>query len=123
MDPDRCSLAFGPDIGGFIGNLDYLGLSGVSADASSSAYPPLVFMVFQLFFAAVTISIVTSAAAERIRLSSYIMFSCLADDCLLPSHPLGLGGDWAQKLGLLDFAGGTVVEICSGDSRHSVLLA
>jgi Amt family ammonium transporter len=70
------SLAFGPDVGGFIGNLDYLGLAGVSADAGTSTYPPLVFMVFQLFFAAVTITIVTSAVAERIKLSSFIVF-CL----------------------------------------------
>src|SRR5512138_3207136 len=70
------SLAFGPDVGGFIGNLDYVGLAGVSADAGSGLYPPLIFMAFQLFFAAVTITIVTSAIAERVKLSSFIVF-CL----------------------------------------------
>ncbi len=43
------SLAFGQDIGGLIGNLDFVGLNGVSAHAGSGTYPPLVFMVFQLF--------------------------------------------------------------------------
>ena len=43
------SLAFGPDVGGFIGNLDYIGLDGVSADAGTGTFPPLVFMIFQLF--------------------------------------------------------------------------
>jgi len=79
------TLAFGPDVGGFIGNLDYLGLAGVSADAGTGTYPPLVFMIFQLFFAAVTITIVTSATAERIKFSSYIVF-CLVWLTLVPSR-------------------------------------
>jgi Amt family ammonium transporter len=109
------SLAFGPDIGGIIGSLDYFGLAGVSADAGSATYPPLVFMVFQLFFAAVTITIVTSAVAERIKLSSYIVF-CLVWLTVVycPLAHWAWGGGWAQDMGLLDFAGGTVVEICSG---------
>ncbi|OPX62758.1 MAG: putative ammonium transporter [Methanoregula sp. PtaU1.Bin006] len=109
------SLAFGPDIGGIIGDLDFLGLSGVSADAGSGMYPQLVFMVFQLFFAAVTITIVTSAVAERIKLSSYIVF-CLAWLTVVycPLAHWAWGGGWAQQMGLIDFAGGTVVEICSG---------
>lgn len=44
-----CSQAFGPNIGGFFGNLDYFGFSGVGADAGVAAYPPLAFMIFQMF--------------------------------------------------------------------------
>ena len=111
------SLAFGSDIGGFIGNLNYLGLSGVSADAGPAGYPPMIFMIFQLFFAAVTITIVTSAVAERIRLSSFILF-CLIWLTVVycPIAHWAWGGGWAQQMGLIDFAGGTVVEICSGFS-------
>lgn len=109
------SLAFGPDVGGIIGNLQYLGLSGVSADAGTAAYPPLVFMVFQLFFAAVTMTIVTSAVAERIKLTSFIVFVLVwVTIVYCPLAHWAWGGGWAQQMGLIDFAGGTVVEICSG---------
>jgi Amt family ammonium transporter len=109
------SLAFGPDIGGIIGSLDYIGLNGVSADAGSGTYPPLVFMVFQLFFAAVTVTIVTSAVAERIKFSSFIIFVLVWLTLVYcPLAHWAWGGGWASRLGLLDFAGGTVVEICSG---------
>jgi Amt family ammonium transporter len=109
------SLAFGPDIGGIIGNLDYVGLNGVSADAGSGTYPPLVYMIFQLFFAAVTVTIVTSAVAERIKFSSFIIFVLVWLTLVYcPLAHWAWGGGWASHLGLIDFAGGTVVEICSG---------
>jgi len=117
------SLAFGPDVGGFIGNLDYIGLAGVSADAGTGTYPPLVFMMFQLFFAAVTITVVTSATAERIKFSSYIVF-CLVWLTLVccPIAHWAWGGGWAQQMGLIDFAGGTAVEICSGFAALALAL-
>jgi Amt family ammonium transporter len=109
------SLAFGPDIGGIIGNLDYVGLNGVSADAGSGTYPPLVFMAFQLFFAAVTITIVTSAVAERIKFSLFIIFVLVWLTLVYcPLAHWAWGGGWASDQELIDFAGGTVVEICSG---------
>lgn len=117
------TLAFGPDIGGFIGNLNYLGLSGVSAEAGTGTYPPLVFMVFQLFFAAVTIAIVTSAVAERVKLSSFIVFSLVwLTVVYCPIAHWAWGGGWAQQMGLLDFAGGTAVEICSGFAALALAL-
>jgi Amt family ammonium transporter len=110
-------------VGGVIGNLNYLGLAGVSADAGTGTYPPLVFMMFQLFFAAVTITIVTSAVAERIRFSSFIVF-CLVWLTVVycPLAHWAWGGGWAQKMGLIDFAGGTVVEICSGFAALALAL-
>lgn len=117
------SLAFGPDVGGFIGNLDYVGLAGVSAEAGSASFPPLVFMIFQLFFAAVTITIVTSAVAERIKLSSFIVFSLIwLTFVYCPIAHWAWGGGWAQQMGLIDFAGGTVVEICSGFAALALAL-
>ena len=66
------SLAFGTDIGGFIGGLQYLGLNNVGMEPGpySTAIPGLLYMVFQLVFAAVTMAIVTSGFAERIKFSA-----------------------------------------------------
>ena len=117
------SLAFGPDIGGVIGNLDYAFLNGVGTDAGEKGYPPLGFMVFQLFFAAVTLTIITSGVAERVRLSSFIVFMLLWTTFVYcPIAHWAWGGGWAQSMGLLDFAGGTVVEICSGFSALAIAL-
>jgi Amt family ammonium transporter len=117
------SLAFGPDVGGFIGNLNYLGLNGVGWDAGTLAYPPLVFMAFQLFFAAVTLTIVTSGVAERIRLTSFIVFVLVWLTLVYcPLAHWAWGGGWAKQMGLIDFAGGTVVEICSGFSALALAL-
>lgn len=73
------SLAFGPDVGGFIGNLQYLGLNNVGMDPGpySAVVPGLLYMVFQLVFATVTMAIVTSGFAERIKFSSYLVFALL----------------------------------------------
>jgi len=117
------SLAFGPDIGGVIGNFDYAFLNGVGTDSGDKAYPPLGFMVFQLFFAAVTLTIITSGVAERVRLSSFIVFMLLWTTFVYcPIAHWAWGGGWAQSMGLLDFAGGTVVEICSGFSALAIAL-
>jgi len=117
------SLAFGPDIGGVIGSLDYAFLNGVGTDAGEKGYPPLGFMVFQLFFAAVTLTIITSGVAERVRLSSFIVFMLLWTTFVYcPIAHWAWGGGWAQSMGLLDFAGGTVVEICSGFSALAIAL-
>ena len=117
------SLAFGQDIRGFIGNLNYIGLNGVSVDAGAGGYPPLIFMMFQLFFASVTIAIVTSAVAERIKLSSFIIFVLVWLTLVYcPIAHWAWGGGWAQQLGMIDFAGGTVVEICSGFAALALAL-
>ena len=117
------SLAFGSDIGGFIGSLQYLGLAGVSASAGTAAYPPLVYMVFQLFFASVTLTIVTSAVAERVKLTSFIVFALIwLTVVYCPLAHWAWGGGWAQQMGLIDFAGGTVVEICSGFAALALAL-
>ena len=109
------SLAFGPDVGGFIGNLNFLGLNGVGMDAGELTYPPLLFMVFQLVFATVTMAIVTSGIAERVKLSSFIIFALIWTTIVYdPLAHWVWGGGWASQFGSLDFAGGTVVHISSG---------
>jgi Amt family ammonium transporter len=111
------SLAFGPDIGGFIGNLQYLGLNNVGMDPGpySTAIPGLLYMVFQLVFATVAMAIVTSGIAERVKFSSYLVFALLWTTIVYdPLAHWVWGGGWAATFGCLDFAGGTVVHISSG---------
>lgn len=107
------SLAFGSDISGFIGSLEHFGLNGVGMDGNG--IPDLLFMAFQLVFAGVTLAILTSGVAERIKLSSFIILGLLWTTLVYdPLAHWAWGGGWASQLGALDFAGGTVVHISSG---------
>jgi Amt family ammonium transporter len=119
------SLAFGTDINGFIGGLNYLGLSGVGVESAPLAgnIPHLIYMAFQLVFAAVTLAILTSAVAERVKLSSFIVLALLWTTLVYDplAHWVWAGG-WAAQLGALDFAGGTVVHISSGFSALAIAL-
>ncbi|HEV3472060.1 MAG TPA: ammonium transporter [Actinomycetota bacterium] len=115
------TLAFGPDIGGIIGGLDFLGFSGVSSDAPHPAglgatVPHSAFALFQMMFAIITPALITGAFAERMKFSGYVAFMSLwlllvyAPVAHWVWHPDG----WLFKLGALDFAGGTVVHINAG---------
>lgn len=119
------SLAFGTDIGGFIGGLDYLGLNGVGMEpgAFSTAIPGLLYMAFQMVFATVTMAIVTSGFAERIKFSAYVVFALLWTTIVYdPLAHWVWGGGWAAQFGALDFAGGTVVHISSGFAALALAL-
>ncbi|MBP2132535.1 Amt family ammonium transporter [Methanomicrobium sp. W14] len=107
------SLAFGTDIGGFIGGLNHFALNGVGLDGDG--IPDILFMVFQLVFAGLTLAILTSGLAERVKLGSFIVFGLLWTTLVYdPLAHWAWGGGWASQLGALDFAGGTVVHISSG---------
>lgn len=114
------SLAFGPDVGGIIGGLDYLGLNNVGQEpnaALAGTIPHLVFMMFQGMFAVITVALITGAVAERIKFSAVVVFSLLwATFVYDPLCHWVWGGGWLQKLGILDFAGGIVVHISCGVS-------
>jgi Amt family ammonium transporter len=118
------SLSFGPDIGGIIGGLDLAGLMGVGqAPAGASTIPQLAFMMYQLVFATVTLAILTSVFAERVKISAFLVFGLLWTT--LVYDPLAhwvWGGGWLFGLGALDFAGGTVVHISSGFSALAIAL-
>jgi Amt family ammonium transporter len=119
------SLAFGPDIGGFIGNLQHLGLEGVGMDPGpySPAIPGLLYMVFQLVFATVAMAIVTSGFAERIKFSAYLVFALIWTTIVYdPLAHWVWGGGWASQFGAIDFAGGTVVHISSGFAALAISL-
>lgn len=119
------SLAFGADITGIIGSLNYLGLNGVGLGEAPLAgnIPHLIYMAFQLVFAAVTLAILTSAVAERIKLSSFIVLALLWTTLVYDplAHWVWAGG-WLAQMGALDFAGGTVVHISSGFSALAIAL-
>ena len=112
------SLAFGPDIGKFIGDLSYLGLNGVSASEPgpyADNMPHQAFMIFQGMFAIITPALVTGAFAERMKFSSYMVFIVLwVTIVYAPVAHWVWGGGWLGELGALDFAGGNVVHINSG---------
>jgi Amt family ammonium transporter len=113
------SLAFGPDIGGIIGNLDWLGLAGVRAEpfkAYSETIPHGAFMIFQMMFAIITPALITGAWAERLKFSSFLVFILLWATLVYDPvcHWVWGDGGWLKGLGALDFAGGTVVHINAG---------
>ncbi len=114
------SLAFGEDIGGIIGDpRTFFMMKDTLGTASWSLMPtvPLIlFAMFQLKFAVITPALITGAFAERIKFNSYLLFLCLFMVFIYTPlahatwHPEGL----LFGLGVLDFAGGTVVHMSAG---------
>jgi Amt family ammonium transporter len=112
------SLAFGTDIGGFIGGLDFLGLKGVEGDA-------LLFMVFQMMFAIITPALISGAVAERMKFSAWVLFTTLWALIVYPivAH-WGFAADgWLFAWGVRDFAGGLVVHINAGVAALALVFA
>jgi ammonium transporter, Amt family len=122
------SLAFGPDKGHIIGGLEWMGLAGVAMDQPNTDYaatiPHQAYMIFQAMFAVITVALITGAFAERMKFSSFLVFSLLWATFIydpLAHWVWGVGG-WVRNLGALDFAGGTVVHISSGVSALACAL-
>ncbi len=119
------SLAFGEDIGGVIGSLAHIGLSGIplpGMDVAANinmglAIPDSLFVVFQGVFAVITVALISGAYAERFKFSAFILFSVMwVTFIYAPLAHWVWGGGWLARIGALDFAGGTVVHIASGIS-------
>jgi Amt family ammonium transporter len=114
------SLAFGEDIGGFIGNPASFFMFQNVLDGkpwpAASTIPLVLFAFFQLKFAVITPALITGSFSERIKFTSYILFACLFSILIYAPiahwtwHPEG----FLCKMGVLDFAGGTVVHISAG---------
>ncbi len=111
------SLAFGDDIGGFVGGLNYAFLNGVGTEANGTI-PHVVFMMFQGMFAIITPALISGAIAERMKFSTYCVFILLWGTLVYDpiAHWVWAEGGWLLELGALDFAGGTVVHMSSGFS-------
>ncbi|HTY51616.1 MAG TPA: ammonium transporter [Methanomicrobiales archaeon] len=119
------SLSFGPDIGGIFGGLSSAFLHGVGMAPAAPAptVPGYAFMAYQMVFATVTLAILTSVFAERVKLASFLVFGLLWTT--LVYDPLAhwvWGGGWIAAMGGLDFAGGAVVHISAGFSALAVAL-
>ncbi len=115
------SLSFGPDKGGFIGGLDWVGLNNVGqapSDVYATTVPHLAYMIFQAMFAIITVALWTGAVVERMKFSAVLVFSYLWLTFVYApvAHWVWGSGGWLAKLGALDFAGGTVVHINAGAS-------
>ncbi|MEN9569393.1 MAG: hypothetical protein RL172_624 [Bacteroidota bacterium] len=114
------SLSFGDSIGGFIGNPGtFAFFKGVKSHAAwplANTIPLTLFSLFQLMFAIITPGLVVGAVAERIRFTAYVLFIVLFSLLVYAPvahwswHPEG----FLAKMGVWDFAGGTVVHITAG---------
>ncbi|AXY61431.1 MULTISPECIES: ammonium transporter [Acinetobacter] len=108
------SLAFGQG-NAFIGSLDKVMLSGITTDALTGTIPEILFVVFQMTFAIITVAIISGSIAERMKFSAFVAF--IAVWVVVVYAPIThwvWGGGWLGSDGALDFAGGTVVHINSG---------
>lgn len=105
----------------FMGGLHWLGLKGVglipNADYAATI-PHQAFMVFQMMFAIITPALMTGAFAERMKFTTFLIFTFLWATLIYDplAHWVWGTGGWLRTLGTLDFAGGTVVHISSGVS-------
>jgi ammonium transporter, Amt family len=115
------SLAFGPDVGGLIGDLSWFGLQGVGLLPNpdyAETVPHQAFMIYQGMFAVITPALLTGAIAERMKFKTFVLFTLLWATLVYDpiAHWVWGNGGWIRKMGGLDFAGGIVVHISSGVS-------
>ena len=126
------SLAFGPDWGGYgiIGTLHFFGLAHINQQvpgfvgAKAQSIPPMVFVIFQMMFAIITPAIITGSTADRLKLSAFVIFLCAWSILVYApiAHWVFSPNGWLAKLGVEDFAGGSVVEMNCGIAGVAVAM-
>lgn len=108
------SLAFSEG-NAFVGGLDKIMLSGITTDALTGTIPEILFVIFQMTFAIITVAIITGSIAERMKFGAFVAFITVWSVVVYaPITHWVWGGGWLGNDGALDFAGGTVVHINSG---------
>ncbi len=120
------TLAFGKSQG-YIGGFDWLWGQGISTTSSypTQTIPLAVFMLFQMKFAIITPALISGAVAERMKFSGYVLFTALWSVIIYAPiacwvwNPDG----WLNKMGVLDFAGGSVVHLASGVAALAACMA
>src|SRR5665213_830953 len=111
------SLAFGPDHGGLIGDFSWWGLHHVSAYSADLDYAPTVphqvFCMFQLMFAIITPALISGAIVERMKFGAYCLFTFLWSTFVYDplAHWVWGHNGWLNRIHVMDFAGGSVVEM------------
>ncbi|MFE9427961.1 ammonium transporter [Kitasatospora sp. NPDC006697] len=112
------TLAFGDDAGwGLIGDLEHLGMAGVTPGSLTGHVPTLLFAAFQLTFAIITAALISGAIADRAKFGAWVLFTAVWTVLVyVPvAHWVFAPGGWiTAHLGALDYAGGTVVEVNCG---------
>ena len=109
------TLSFGPDKAGIIGGLSNAFMAGIGVDSLSGSIPTYVFALFQMTFACITVALVLGSIVDRMKFSSWIVFTILwVTFIYCPIAHWVWGGGWMGSMGSLDFAGGTVVHINAG---------
>ncbi|MBT5549814.1 MAG: ammonium transporter [Nitrospina sp.] len=117
------SLAFGNDIGHFVGDLSKVFFMGIDFKTLSGTIPEYLFSMFQLMFAIITAALISGGIAERVSFKAYIVFIFVWSTVVYdPICHWVWGGGWLGDLGALDFAGGTVVHIASGTAALAAAL-
>ena len=119
------SLAFSEgSSGGFIGSLDYAGMRGIGPDTAHGAVPELLYATFQLSFAIITAALVSGAIAERAKFAAWMVFVPVWSVVVysVVAHWVWAPDGWLFTMGVLDYAGGLVVEIVSGASAFALAL-
>ena len=116
-------LSFGQSINGLIGLPQHLMLDGISASSMYGSIPLLLFVAFQLTFAALTGALLSGGVVGRMKTSAWILFIIIWTTLVyIPIAHWIWGGGWLMQLGALDFAGGCAVEINSGLSTLALVL-
>jgi ammonium transporter, Amt family len=109
------TLAFGSSKGGIIGGLEHFFMSGIGVNSLSGSIPTFVFVLFQMTFAGITVALVLGSIVDRMKFSSWIVFTTLWITFIYcPIAHWVWGGGWMGAMGALDFAGGNVVHINAG---------
>jgi Amt family ammonium transporter len=125
------SLAFGPSMGGYIGNFDKALLNNVGVTTplgdqfGAQGITELLYYAFELMFAAIAPALIVGAFAERIKFRSLLIFVILWSTVVYSpvAHWVWNPAGWIKQLGAIDFAGGTVVHVTAGLSALAAAIA
>jgi Amt family ammonium transporter len=119
-------IAFGTDVMGIIGSPTNILMNGIDVNALAPLAPTiplLVYVAFQMTFAAITVALVSGAIVERMKFSAWLAFVPLWVTLVyVPIAHWVWGGGWLAQMGVLDFAGGTVVHVNAGIAALALVL-
>ncbi|MCV7075874.1 ammonium transporter [Mycobacterium szulgai] len=104
--------------GGFVGGLAHVGMRGIGPETAHGTVPELLYATFQLTFAIITAALISGAIADRAKFAAWIVFVPIWAVAVysVVAHWVWAPTGWLSKMGVLDYAGGLVVEIVSGSS-------